>query len=111
MKVTVKMLLAMMMVVSMAAWAQRGPPPSADEMVQRMTEHLGLSADQQVALRDLLEQNRPEPGADPEAGRAAVDAGLESILTAEQLEKFRTARQSRGGHPPGGPGQGQGGRQ
>ena len=111
MKIAVKMLLATTLLVSAGAWAQRGPPPSADEMVQRMTEQLGLSADQQVAVRDLLEQNRPEPGADHETSRAAVDAGLQSILTAEQLEKFRTARQSRGDHPPGGPGQGQGGRQ
>ncbi len=106
MKTAVKMLLAMMMLVSMGAWAQRGPPPSADEMVQRMTEHLALSADQQIAVRDLLEQNRPEQGADRETSRAAVDAGLQLILTAEQLELFRTAQESRENRSPGGPGGG-----
>ena len=108
MKSALKMMLAMMMLVSMGAWAQRGPPPSADEMVQRMTEHLALSADQQIAVRDLLEQNRPQQGADRETSRAAVDAGLQSILTADQWELFRTAQESRGEHPPGGP-QGKGG--
>lgn len=106
MKNTVKTMLAMTMLVSMAAWAQQGPPPSVDELVQRMTEHLALSAEQQLAVHNLLEQNRPEQGADRESSRAAVDAGLQSILTADQLEEFRKAQESRGNRQPGGPGRG-----
>lgn len=103
MKTAVKFMLAMMMGLSAVAVAQRGPPPSADEMVQRMTEHLGLSAEQQVAVRNLLEQNKPEQGADREASRAAVDAGLQSILTAEQLDEYITQQASHDSRPPGGP--------
>ena len=65
---------------------------------------VALNTDQQLAVRDLLEQNRPEQAGDRETSRAAVDAGLQSILTDDQLEVFRTAQESRGGRPPGGPG-------
>ena len=106
MKIAVKIMLAMMMSLSAVAVAQRGPPPSADEMVERMTEHLGLNDEQQVAVRNLLEQNKPEKGADREASRAAVDAGLQSILTAEQLDEYITQQASRESRPQGGPGGG-----
>lgn len=97
MKMTLKILFAAIMLTSTAAWAQRQPPPSVDERVQRMTEHLALSPEQQQAVRNLLEQNQ----ADRESRRAAVEAGMQSILTPDQMSKLKAARAARGQHPRG----------
>lgn len=105
-----KLVLIALMGTSTAAFAQHGPPPSADEMVQRMTEQLSLTTEQQASVRALMEANSPEQS-DREQGRANVEAGLKTILTETQYVEFEASRQNReGGGPDRGPeGKGRGG--
>ncbi|MGB0134039.1 hypothetical protein [Dokdonella sp.] len=104
MKITRKLLCASLLCMSAFAMAQGGPPPSVEQRVQGMTEHLGLTAEQQASVTTLLQDNMGS-GKDREASRAAVDAGLMSILTEDQYVEFKAAQPNREGRPQGrGPG-------
>ena len=92
--IVIKLALIGLVGISASVFAQHGPPPSADQMVQHMTEVLGLSAEQQTAVRDLLEANSPKD-AEREQRRAAVDTGLKAILTEAQYVEFEAPRKNR----------------
>ncbi len=90
--------------------AERGDRVAPEQRVARMTEHLNLSADQQTAVLELMEQTQAQREADREAGvevdrvarREAFEAQLQQILTDEQFTQFqdRPQRDRRGGARP-----------
>ncbi len=96
--------------------------PSAEERLKRMTEHLGLTQEQQDKIKAIFAKTEGELKALHDKGRDnlteedktkfrdAMKAQFEEIgnvLTPEQKEKMKKAREERGGgegHRRGGPG-------
>ena len=72
-----------------------GGPAGIDFRVQRMTQVLGLSPEQQGQVRDIMEGQQNRRQAMQDATRAQVDA----ILTQEQ--RALHAQMMRGGNRPG----------
>jgi Spy/CpxP family protein refolding chaperone len=79
-----------------------------ERRVSHLTEALGLTEEQQVAVRALVESkhaNRPAPDGEPptpearHAHRAAFEAAMKEILTAEQFETFQELHQGHEGRP------------
>ena len=76
---------------------QRGGPPGGDPMA-RMTEQLGLSESQQEQARSVFMQAMGRARAAAQAGgefdrdgmQAEIARGMEAILDAEQLVRYRT---------------------
>ncbi len=76
---------------------QRGGPPGGDPMA-RMTEQLGLSESQQEQARSVFMQAMGRARAAAQAGgefdrdgmQADIARGMEAILDADQLERYRT---------------------
>jgi Spy/CpxP family protein refolding chaperone len=100
---------------SAAAGERRhGKLPDVSTQVERMTEHLGLDAGQQEALRSVLEEQRVRfealheqarsEGRSPELRSAFRDAfretqqRIEALLTPEQLQAFRNMHAERHHH-------------
>lgn len=84
--------------------AMPGPRPSLDMLVRLMTRDLDLSADQQDALKALLEQHRDRLASVQEAFQQeaqSLNDGIRQLLTPAQREKFDRLR--RPGPPFAGP--------
>jgi Spy/CpxP family protein refolding chaperone len=94
----------------------RRPPPSPADLATKMSDDLGLTADQRARLQTILEARRGKLDAIEQEIRTRFDqehrdlnAEIERILTPEQREKFKTFQErmrSRGrgrGRPPGPP--------
>ena len=86
------------------ASAERGKRMSPEQRVERMTERLGLSTEQQSAVLDLMESASAQRKAsrdsgdaiDREASKAAFEAELAEILTEEQFTQFQNRPEPRG---------------
>jgi len=79
---------------------------SAEDRVQRMTEHLGLTAEQATAVQEVFESHREQfkqqraSGERPSresmlAIRQAIQVAIDDILTEEQQTKLETVRKAR----------------
>jgi protein CpxP len=113
--------LAMTLTIIQRAAAQ-GPPPEQGDgrpgMGDRLAQELGLTADQQTKMRQVMEQNRAQMKAlrddqslsqedrmaKMRALRQAEKTQMDAILTPEQKQKMESMRENH----PGGPGMGHG---
>lgn len=92
----------------------RPGPPKPTEIAVRMSQELGLSADQRMRLEAVFERNgdrlekfRAQTRAEFERLRNQLDTEISAILTPEQRAKFEEQRKRRG-RAPGGRGGGRG---
>ena len=105
---------ALMLVIVTAVFAQPGPKRGgspeerAKMMTDKMTEKLGLSEDQRKELlalnldkakrmeaaRAAGREDREARRQEMQAERKSYDAKIQDILTAEQYEKFKAAREA-----------------
>ena len=82
------------------------------DMLKKMAEDLGLSEEQKTKIQDVMKAQReatkdlsPEERREKmKESRAAMDAKMKEILTAEQYTKWEKIRQERRPGGPGGPG-------
>ncbi len=79
-----------------------GHKPSPDRLAARMAERLGLSADQQARIQEILTQNIAKRSEIREEGRRKMEAlrddtekRFASVLTPEQMTKLRAFREER----------------
>ncbi len=105
-------------------WRGEGRQPSPDRVAARMAERLGLSADQQAKVQQILTESldkrreiREEGRKKMEGVRQETEKRFAGVLTAEQMDKlhrFQEQRRDRrgdciprwdgrGGDSPGGP--------
>jgi len=111
-------LVSFLLVATLVVQAQRGggnPEARAQKQVERLTEQLNLSADQQTQLydlfldrtqnrkangkrmRDLSQEERDALKADRKAAKADFDNQIGAILTPEQFETFQNLPKGRRG--------------
>lgn len=90
----------------------KDPARKADQKAAKMAKELGLSADQEAKIEQLMLARQQETaafktkyGADKNAGRAEMKAShdkynaqLKAILTPEQFAKFGQLKQAHRGH-------------
>jgi len=100
--------LAALSLVPLAAQAwgrggHRGPSP--DRAVERLTEDLALTADQQTQVKTILEESFAKGTEMREAHRQEMEAlrdqtheSLAAVLTPEQVQKFDELRDERREH-------------
>jgi Spy/CpxP family protein refolding chaperone len=99
----------------------RGPggPPDAGKHLEKLTQELSLTADQQAKIKPILEAadarrkeiwdnaalSEDDKRAQMKAAHEGVQAQLNGVLTAEQQAKLETLKKEhgRGGHGPHGP--------
>lgn len=81
---------------------KRGGRRGGGMNVERLTEALGLTAEQQTKIKALHEARRANKGEKKgqrdKASREAARAEFEAILTPEQLTKFKELKKDRKGH-------------
>ncbi|RVU84377.1 hypothetical protein EOL70_12905 [Leucothrix sargassi] len=78
---------------------KKGKRGGKQGMMKRMTEKLGLTAEQQAQVKALHEARRANKGQGKpdKAAREAARAEFEAILTPEQLTKFKEMKENRKG--------------
>jgi Spy/CpxP family protein refolding chaperone len=99
---------------SAGGWRRGGAPamrgPSPERVAMRLSDELGLSADQRAALETILEARRGKLEAMEQDVRARfdrehqeLDGEIDRILTAEQRERFEEYQQRMRARRPHGP--------
>ncbi|MGE5188903.1 MAG: periplasmic heavy metal sensor [Gemmatimonadota bacterium] len=100
----IALLLAGLVALSAEArgWGRDGRAPSPDRLAARMADRLGLSADQEAKVREVLAESaakrreiREEGRKKMEGLRAETETRLSEVLTPEQLTELRRIRESR----------------
>lgn len=81
-------------------WDGRGPSP--DRQAARLAERLGLSAEQEVQVRQVLAESagkrreiREDGWKKMESLRAETEKRLSGVLTPQQMAEFRSVREER----------------
>lgn len=97
-----KLWIAVLLMAGMASFAQEAQAekvctkgekkcPSTEKKLEKMTEELTLTPDQQTQIKGLLEAQKvikQEAAEKMEKEHTAMDAKLKTILTAEQYTKW-----------------------
>jgi Spy/CpxP family protein refolding chaperone len=75
---------------------KKSPEERADHITSRMTEQLGLSAEQQVKVKAAILERESKRDADIKERKAQMekmDQELKTVLTPEQYEKYKKKRE------------------
>ena len=96
--------LAMLSLIPLSAqaWGRGGRGPSPERAVERLTEELKLTAEQQEQVKKILEEGfvkrsevRDAHRSEMETLRDETEAKLAGVLTAEQMKDLRQLREER----------------
>lgn len=83
-------------------WGRDGRAPAPDRQAARMAERLGLSAEQEARVQEILTQRHEKRAEIRDEGRRKMESlrdetekSLSGVLTAEQMDRLRQFREER----------------